>query len=398
MGADHGRAAGTSRPGTASYLREMNHRAVFDELARTARSRSQLAARTGLSKPTISGALAHLQRSGLIRPGGFTSGTSGPAAELFELDPTAGFVVGVQLDARTRVAVADLTGSIRARARAPNRVSAGALAASAAGLAEEAASEARLDLADASVVVVAVPGVPHRPTRSVRANNLPGADRPGFLDELDHAFRATCVVANDVNLAAVGEHRWGAAAGVSDFALVSLAPGLGVSAFIDGRLHNGVHGAAGEVAPLPAIADNARPVMYEAASTAGLVRLAHRLGLHRIRDAGQLHRAAVEGDRAAARAVRTHTRHLALTIAAAVTVLDPELIVLSGTPDETVVARIAAALRTVVADTPTLVTGRLGEEAVLLGAVAAGLPFARERVFARALMSTRAHAAGTPTG
>ena len=50
-----------------------------------------------------------------------------------------------------------------------------------------------------------------------------------------------------------------------------------------------------------------------------------------------------------------------------------------------VVARVAAALRRVNPDGPALVAGRLGEEAVLLGAVAAGLPNAFERVFARAL-------------
>jgi len=392
--ADGGRAAGTSRPGTASFLREMNHRAVFDELARTARSRSQLAARTGLSKPTISGALAQLQRSGLIRPGGFTSGPSGPAAELFELDPGAGFVVGVQLDRRAQVAIADLNGSILARARAPNRVRPTALAASVADLATAAAREARLDLLDASTVVVATPGVPHQPTRSVRVTNLPGADRPGFLDELDQALHAACVVANDVNLAAVAEHRWGAACGVSDFALVSLTPGLGMSAFIGGRPHNGVHGAAGEVAPLPVLADNAvdtvthrgdDPTLDEAASSAGLVRLAHRLGLDHVRDPRLVYRAAADGDRVAARAVQVHTRHVALTVAAAVAVLDPELVVLSGSLDDGVVARVAAALRRVNPDGPALVAGRLGEEAVLLGAVAAGLPNAFERVFARAL-------------
>jgi predicted NBD/HSP70 family sugar kinase len=386
VSSDTERAARAGRPGTAAFLRELNHRAVFGELVNTARSRSQLAAKTGLSKPTISGALAHLQRSGLIRPGGFTSGPTGPAAELFELDPRAGFVVGVQLDRRAQVAIADLTGAILARARSPNRVRAASLAASVADLAAVAATEARLDLADASAVVVATPGVPHQPTRSVRVTSLPGVDRPGFLDELDQALHATCVTANDVNLAAVAEHRWGAAAGVADFALVSLAPGLGMSAFIDGRLHSGVHGAAGEVALLPALADHAVDGLSgEAASSAGVVRLAHRLGLDGVRHAHEVYRAAAGGDRTAARAVDVYTRHLALAVAAAVAVLDPALIVVSGAAEETVVARIAAAVRQVNPDGPALVAGSLGEEAVLLGAVAAGLPHAIERVFARSL-------------
>src|SRR5438034_8940275 len=112
---------GGRRPGTA-VLRELNRRAVFDALARNPQSRSQLAAGTGLSKPTISAALAHLVRTGIARPDGYAPGSSGPAAELFTLDPAAGYVLGIQLNNRVQVAVADLTGRVLARLRAPARV------------------------------------------------------------------------------------------------------------------------------------------------------------------------------------------------------------------------------------------------------------------------------------
>ena len=67
------------RPGTTSYLREINHRAVFDELRRAAQSRSQLAASVGLSKPTVASALDHLQRAGLVRRNGSAAGRAGLA-------------------------------------------------------------------------------------------------------------------------------------------------------------------------------------------------------------------------------------------------------------------------------------------------------------------------------
>jgi predicted NBD/HSP70 family sugar kinase len=396
MPGDTSRAAG--RPGTAAFLRELNHRAVFDELARTARSRSQLAVRTGLSKPTISAALVHLQDAHLVRPSGFASGRSGPAAELFELDPTAGFVVGVQLGSRIEAAVADLNGAILARVGSPNRVrSAGPLATLVADVAGKAAKDAGVDLTDACAVVVAAPGVPHQPTRSVVRTSLAAAGQTGFLDELDRALDTACFVANDVNLAAVGEHRWGSAAGVPDFALVSLTPGLGLSAFVDGKLHQGVHGAAGEVALLPIVAEytlntlirrasrfpGEQLMLEEATSSAGAVRLAHRLGLTDVRTAKDVYRAARAGDRIAKRVVRIHAQQLALTVAAAAAVLDPELIVISGPLDEKVAEHMQEALRTVNGVGPTVVAGRLGEAAVLLGAIAAALPRAHERVFAR---------------
>jgi len=101
-----------------------------------------------------------------------------------------------------------------------------------------------------------------------------------------------------------------------------------------------------------------------------------------VRTAQGVYRAARDGNRVARRVVRTQARQLALAIAAAASVLDPQLIVVSGTVDETVAGPMREALRSVIAAGPALVTGHLGEEAVLLGAIAAALPQARERVFA----------------
>ncbi len=393
-------AAGAHGPGSPTFLQELNRRAVFDELWRAPQSRSRLATSTGLSKPTVSSALAHLQRAGLVRRGGFTTGRAGPAAALYEPDPTAGFVVGVQLGGRLQAAVADLDGTVLARVKAPNRTRTPAsLAAAVADLTANAARGAGLSFADASVVMVATPGVPDQPTRSVQRATLPGVDQAGFLSELDAALGTTCLVENDVNLAAVGEHRLGAARGVADFVLVSLRPGLGLSAFVDGRLHRGVHGAAGEVAlmsliaahPLDALIRRAAQspgeqlMLEEAVSSSGVVRLAHRFELTQLRTAREVYRAAHAGDRTAKRVVRIHAQQLALTVAAAGAVLDPDLIVISGVLDEAVSAHVQKALRAVNALQPAFVMGHLGEEAVLLGAVAAALPAAHERVFIRSL-------------
>jgi predicted NBD/HSP70 family sugar kinase len=394
--ADSPRSRGT---GTTAYLRELNHRAVYDAVTRLPQSRRQLVASTGLSKPTVSGALAHLQRCGLIRPSGFTSGRAGPAAELFEPDPGAGFVVGIQVDSRIQVAVADLNGTVLARGKARNRArTGGTLAAAVGALATRTATEAGCPLGDAAAAVVATPGVPHEPTRSVQRTNLAGAGQPGFLDDLAGALGQVCVVDNDINLAAVAEHRFGAAQGVSDFALISLKPGFGLSAFVGGEPHRGVHGAAGEIALLPVVAAHSLDglvrqadqtpgeelLLEEAASASGMVRLAQRLGHADLRTARDVCRAADAGDRVAARALRTHTHQLALAVAAAAAILDPALIVVSGAVDDRVTAHVRDALKAVNALAPDLVPDRLGEEAVLLGTVAAALPTARERVFARA--------------
>jgi predicted NBD/HSP70 family sugar kinase len=131
----------------------------------------------------------------------------------------------------------------------------------------------------------------------------------------------------------------------------------------------------------------------EAASSDGAVRLAHRLGLEDVRKARDVYQAARDGNRIAKRVVRVHAQQLALTVAAATAVLDPELVVVSGVLDETITEQLQEALRTVNGVGPTVVAGHLGEEAVLLGAIAAALPQAHERVFARSQLPAGRHTA-----
>jgi DNA-binding transcriptional ArsR family regulator len=66
---------------TTSVLRIMNERAVYERIRVLGPvSRPQLAAATGLSKPTISLALADLERAGLVLSVGHRTGNAGRAA------------------------------------------------------------------------------------------------------------------------------------------------------------------------------------------------------------------------------------------------------------------------------------------------------------------------------
>ena len=63
-------------------------------------SRTEIARRSGLSKPTVSLALEHLVDSGLVRQTGKASGGKGPSAKLYELNPGSGWVVGIDVGRR----------------------------------------------------------------------------------------------------------------------------------------------------------------------------------------------------------------------------------------------------------------------------------------------------------
>src|SRR3954469_5027262 len=108
---------------TPALLRTMNQGALLQRLRDGGPlSRAQLARDTGLSKPTVSQALAELEQAGLVRAIGPAAPSRGRTAMLYEPNPTAGYVVGLDIGRDwIRVAVADLAGSIVGRSDVRNR-------------------------------------------------------------------------------------------------------------------------------------------------------------------------------------------------------------------------------------------------------------------------------------
>src|SRR5437763_9709544 len=137
----------TTEPGTPALLRTLNQRALLERLRRDGPlSRADLARRSGLSKPTVSQALADLDAAGLVRVVGPAAPSRGRTATLYEPDPSAGYVVGIDIGrAWIRVAVADLGGHVVSRNDTRNR------ARSAESVVRAVAAQARAVVADAGV-------------------------------------------------------------------------------------------------------------------------------------------------------------------------------------------------------------------------------------------------------
>src|SRR3954463_11887826 len=241
--------------GTPALLRTLNQGALMQRLREGGPiSRAQLARDTGLSKPTVSQALAELETAGLVRAVGLAAPARGRTAILYEPDPTAGYVVGIDIGrAWIRVAVADLGGSIIARRDSPNRARTGA------AVVRTTAREARAVVKGAGVgwkrvvhTVVGSPGVFDPVTgRLWHAPNLPDWSKPGLADELRAALTPSTAIDNDANLAAVGERDFGRGRDARTFVYVELGTGLGLGIVIDGELYRGARGGAGEVGYIP---------------------------------------------------------------------------------------------------------------------------------------------------
>ncbi len=382
---------------TTSAVRVVNERAVYEAfLALTTASAAELVTRTGLSKPTVSVALADLERVGLIEQLGQRTGNAGRAPRLYRLCAQAAAAVGVDVGASwLRAAVVDLTGTVRARAEQRSRASsAGRLVAQIADLVEALVQESGLDGQAITATVIGSPGVYDEAADVVHlAPNLPGWERAGVVAELRHRLPGRLRIENDINLAALAElaHLAEQSRPAPDFVFLSAGTGLGMGIVVNGRLLRGAQGAAGEISYLP-LGSSATPrgrSLERLTAPAAVVEQAHASGLTEVRRPEEVFDAARAGARAAQRAVQTEALRLATAIAGVVAVLDPGLVVVGGgigRNGDLLLPPIEHALsRLVPLRVPELRVSELGPDAPLLGAVAAGLERARSAAFDAAL-------------
>ncbi|MCC9152185.1 ROK family transcriptional regulator [Streptomyces parvulus] len=398
--------AGTAgTPGTPRVLRAMNDRAALDLLLEHGPlSRTRIGKLTGLSKPTASQLLARLEAAGLVLAGGTTEGSPGPGAQLYEVNPAAAYAAGLDVTPdRVLAAVADVTGRTVGRYElpTPGRRPAAPVVQQVTDALDGAVKAAGLARADVHRLVIGTPGAFDPGTGRLRyASHLPGWHSPTLLDELAAALPMPVEYENDVNLAAVAEQRLGAARGHEDFVLLWNQEGLGAALVLGGRLHRGWTGGAGEVGFLPVPgAPLVRKVsragsggFQELAGSQALPALARELGLtdlppgpYHEAAAALVARAARTDDAPHRRLLQTYATRLATGLASLVSVLDPELVVLSGTAlaagGETLRDLVRDELEELAASRPRLVVGDVTDHPVLRGALESALATTRDEVF-----------------
>jgi predicted NBD/HSP70 family sugar kinase len=365
----------------------MNERLMLEHIRQAdGISRADLARISGLSKNTVSLALATLERAGLVRPSGVRTGLPGPAALLYQVHPEAAFVLGLDVGRNfLRGAISDFSGAVRARDSVKARATSGpGRVAELVQLARKLCAEVGVGPGDIAQTVLGSPGVydPRRDALAL-AGALPDWEKPGVLGDLRRAFGASLMIENDVDAAALAERAHGHGRAVDSFAFVSVGTGIGMGLVLNGRLHRGSHGAAGEIGYLPldggentdARDARKRGHFEAAASAAGIVRAARRTGMHGPVTARHVFDAAERGDARAAKVVGDEARLVAKAVCAIVAVIDPDLIVLGGGVGQAAgfLDAVGEELRRIAPVLPELRVSALGADAVVDGCLAAGI-------------------------
>jgi len=247
-------------PGSLEALRERNRNRVVATLRSAGSiSRADLARQTGLSRSTVSTVVADLVREGLVREAGETRtpGSAGgrPATPL-SLSPSGGAVLAVDL-APTRLAMAlfDLGHQELATFDGPFDADAmgldGTVDALAHGL-DRLLAEAEVPRDRIIGAAMAIPAPIAEETRCVGQESVIRTIVGTTLEErASQRLGVAMRLENDANLSALAEMTWGAAEGHRDAVYVELSRGIGAGLIIDGRLHRGASGTAGEIGHVP---------------------------------------------------------------------------------------------------------------------------------------------------
>ena len=225
--------------------------AILDHLrANGASSRAALAEATGLGRSVLTQRVDSLLEYGLLAEDRIGVSTGGRAPRLLRFRADAGHLLVADLGATsTDVALADLAGAILVHRQEASDISAGpdAVLARVEELFDECAAEAGASPDDLWAIGIGVPGpVEFESGRPVSPPIMPGWD--GYAVRERFAARGVPVwVDNDVNVMALGELTAGCGRGVDDFVYVKIGTGIGAGIVVDGRIHRGAKGSAGDV-------------------------------------------------------------------------------------------------------------------------------------------------------
>jgi predicted NBD/HSP70 family sugar kinase len=368
-------------------VRERSIRAVLSALrARPRSSRAELAAATGLSKPTVASALDDLIETEVVRTQGRTTGRRGPSAQLYETVASAVQALAVHIGAhRVRAARVDMDGTQTAETSIALTHPDGASVLAALSELRDQIDPAR----PVELAVIGSPGILEPDGGRIRSSpNIAGWEGISVQTAIGRELGLPVLVENDVNLAALGEHMLGAGRGCRSFAYLNIGSGLGAGLVLDGRLYRGHHGAAGEVGYLSTGGTATLPTapMEELLSARALARYASDYAADAPRDPTVLLDLARRGDPLGTAVIVRLGDALTQCIASLAAVVDLELVLLGGgigTHADLLIEPTQRAVSQRVPYAPTIRTGALGDGAVLAGAAAVGARAAVDALIAR---------------
>jgi N-acetylglucosamine repressor len=380
-----------------------HNRALVLELIRTRGpvSRAELARVGRLGIPAVVGIVEKLMQEGLVKEVGPGPSTGGRRPILLELVPEAHCAVGLGVGTRTLTAVAtDLNAAVKKRLRVSSEMARGpeALMERVRETLREVLRGCPNELGEVLGIGMALPApVLEFETSAEVAFSPPSYPGWGELrigDLVEEEFGLPVLLDNDANAAALGEHLYGAGQGARDMFYLIAHRGIGGAVIMDGMLHRGSRGGAGEIGHTlidlegPRCGCGRYGCLEAFAGRAAIARRASRaMKLAGGRDingrnpdevtAEDVIEAGLGGDELARRILEETGEYLGVGISNAVNLFDPEVVVVGGSTVKAGPLILDPAIEVMrrralpgMAEQVRVVAGTLGEDAGAVGAAA----------------------------
>lgn len=240
------------RTGDSSLVRQMNLSVIMNHLRKKAPiSRAGLAQATGLNKTTVSSLVDELLQRQFVREIGSTTAGKGHPAILLDLNPAAGFIVGCEIGVDFILVICtNFAPEIIWRHEEHTDPSIGqhAILDRAKALLNEAIQRGYARYTSLLGIGVGVAALIDQSSGTMLfAPNLGWKDPFPIRRLLQESFpQAPLIVDNEANIAALGEHYFGAAQDHDEVLYISAGVGLGGGIVHAGQVFSGVSGVGAE--------------------------------------------------------------------------------------------------------------------------------------------------------
>ena len=382
-------------PAVPSLIRELNERSVLDTLrAHGALHAAEIARHIGLSKPTTADILRSLTDSGLIEEYSPGEEDSKRARSVYEAISDVKISLGIDIGSRfIRAAVGDLNQQMRSEVSVPvTSLTLKDLTFVMHKAVDTVLKDAGYKLKDVASIVVGTPGVIDQSTGVVSiAGTIGSLDGVNLVAHIENEFGIHPTLENDINLVTAAEQSAGHGQGIDNFAVLSVGSGLGSGLVLNGQLHRGHRGAAGEIFYVPF--GDPRDTHRSATNPSGdrIAEITRALAnkytsssLVEPYSTVDILNAAKSGDELGKAVVALEAERIALYIAAISAVTDVELVVLSGGIGRQAtffLEPIKKLVSEIVPFPPRIEVSVLGDTGILIGALNIATQQACDRIF-----------------
>jgi predicted NBD/HSP70 family sugar kinase len=355
-------------------------------------ARVQIAARTGLSRTTVSSIVDALLKDGLVREGNLLNAApaGGRRAILVHFHADAGFILGVDVGrSHFTVIATNLAASVVASHSGPfdAKLGPGVCLALLTAELRSFAERNRIPWDRIVGIGVGIPGpLDVRRRMLVAPPRMPGWDRIDIRAILSRDLEVPVFLDNDANMGALGESRFGAGRGVDQLTYVKVGTGIGCGLVINSSVYRGSCGSAGELGHVSIDADGppcecgnrgcleavagALAIVQRATSPDGDSSVA-------LADVSDVVCAARNGHVASRAALEAAGNAIGVALAGLVNLVNPAVIIIAGGvahAGDLLLEPIRSAIATrglAIASSQTrVVIAELGDNAIALGAVA----------------------------